>query len=194
MIPGISRTLDFIFLGRLVSDKGIQEAILAFQQLLLLCRKQGIKTSGLSFSIVGDGPDRQSLERSVVQLGLEEQVIFTGALRDGELVKCLNSHRFLLVPSRWEEPFGIVALEGMACGCIPIVSDGGGLPDAVGRAGLVFQRGNIGELVLLMYQLLTDPELVHQLQLEASAQLQAHYASEVSGKYLSVIENVVMRS
>lgn len=191
MIPGIPRTLDFIFLGRLVSDKGIREAILAFQQLLLLCREKGIETQEFSFSIVGDGPDRQSLERLVVQLELGKHIVFTGTLRDEVLVRCLNRHRFLLVPSKWEEPFGIVALEGMACGCIPIVSDGGGLPNAVGKAGLVFQRGNINELVMHMYQLLTNPELAHLLQLAAPAQLQAHYASEVSSKYLSIIENVI---
>ena len=51
------------------------------------------------------------------------------------MVEELNRHEIMVVPSRWNELFGVVALEGMACGCAMLVSDGGGLPDAVGYAG-----------------------------------------------------------
>ena len=49
-----------------------------------------------------------------------------------DLVNQLNQSEILVVPSLWSEPFGIVALEGLACGCALLASDAGGLPDAVG--------------------------------------------------------------
>src|SRR5690606_40338743 len=96
--------------------------------------------SGFRLTIIGDGPEAPVLKALAVKYGLEHKVDFKGSLQGKELVDCLNQHKLILVPSRWEEPFGNVALEGMACGCIPVVSDGGGLAEAVGHAGLTFQR------------------------------------------------------
>ena len=60
-------------------------------------------------------------------LGLERQVEFTGVLQGETLVRTLNAHRIMVVPSRTPEPFGVVALEGIACGCVVVGSEGGGL-------------------------------------------------------------------
>jgi glycosyltransferase involved in cell wall biosynthesis len=180
---------DFIFLGRLVSDKGADLAIQAFGSLS--SNKSGLLRQKLKLTIVGNGPERTRLEQIVDDLDLRENVVFTGALRGNELVQCLNNHRFLLVPSMWEEPFGIVALEGMACGCLPIVSDGGGLPDAVGKAGLVFKRGDAGSLADCMLQILQDNNLEKRLRDQAASHLSTHTSQQVSRKYLSVIESFI---
>jgi glycosyltransferase involved in cell wall biosynthesis len=45
-------------------------------------------------------------------------VDFVGTKTDHELVKLLNTHQIMVVPSLWNEPFGLVALEGVACGCV----------------------------------------------------------------------------
>lgn len=49
----------------------------------------------------------------------------------------------MIVPSIYNEAFGIVTLEGLACGCRCIVSDGDGLHEAVGKYGTLFIKGDI---------------------------------------------------
>ncbi|MEK6481688.1 glycosyltransferase family 4 protein [Catalinimonas sp. 4WD22] len=181
-LSSIPKDRDFVFLGRLVSDKGVDLAIKAFYQLLSKEPKQNH-----SFTIVGDGPERKKLEHMVNKLGLNDHVHFTGALQGKVLVQCLNRHRFMLVPSMWEEPFGNVALEGIACGCIPIVSDGGGLPDAVGNAGITFRRGNLSHLVDTIQKVLQQSSLEQQLREAAKAHLKKHHPEEVCRQYLNVI-------
>lgn len=186
--PNTQRRRDFVFVGRLVSDKGGIEAVTAFYELVMLLREQDFITKAITLSIVGDGPERKNLEHLINRFGISELVYFTGALRGEELASYLNQHRFILIPSKWEEPFGIVALEGMACGCIPIVSNGGGLPDAVGTSGLIFQRNNLQQLLTQMQKLLTDPSLENNLRSTAPAHLNKFKAKEVAKKYIEVIE------
>jgi len=182
--PEVLKNRDFIFLGRLVSDKGADQAIRALSLLV----KGDSKFRGLSLTIAGEGPERQNLEDLTRKLHLEDNITFRGAVKGSELADCLNSHKYMLVPSVWEEPFGNVALEGLACGCIPIVSDGGGLPDAVGRAGLVFPRGDINALADSIKTIISDPGLELELRREAISHLERHRPDVISRRYLDVIE------
>lgn len=184
--PDIVRDKAFVFLGRLVSDKGADLAIKALSKL----NQTTITGQKYLLTIIGDGEDRIKLENLVKELNLTNQVVFTGAKFGVELVNLLNKHRYILVPSVWEEPFGIVALEGMACGCLPFVSDGGGLPDAVGSAGLTFHRGDEDDLVKVIKQLLDNPLLENQLRGEIQQHLAKHTITVVAKKYLDVIESV----
>ncbi len=172
----------FVFLGRLVNDKGADLAIAAIARM--------IKADGLvlRLTVIGDGPELAQLKQMAVDLDIEKHVTFTGPLSGHSLVDVLNRHAYLLVPSQLKEPFGNVALEGMACGCVPIVSSGGGLPDAVGRAGLVFERGNLDALVDTIRTLLENPELEAQLRRNAAAHLSNHLPEIVALKYLAVIQ------
>ena len=131
----LPRDRDLIFVGRLIPEKG---ADLLLESLARLRERQICPSA----TIVGDGPQRQELQRQALAFGLREQVQFAGAVTGEALAHLLNRHRVIVVPSRWEEPFGIVALEGLACGCMVVASDGGGLPDAVGLCGRLFERGS----------------------------------------------------
>lgn len=184
--PSVDRDADFVFLGRLVSDKGASQAIEAIYKLRPSMRQEGKHVPCLT--IIGDGPERKALEQLVARLSLEDAVVFTGALKGEPLRKMLNRHRYMLAPSAWEEPFGNVVLEGMACGCLPIASDGGGLPEAIGNAGLVFRRNDIGSLVNSMYRVMKNPALDRQLRDAAPGHLAAHLPQVVVSKYLQVIE------
>ncbi|EMI58109.1 glycosyl transferase group 1 [Rhodopirellula sallentina SM41] len=187
--PGVKRDCDFAFLGRLVSDKGADLAIRTLRELL---NRESCQDE-IGLSIIGEGPERGSLEQLATDLKVDRLVRFTGSLRGDALADCLNRHRFLWVPSRWEEPFGNVALEGMACGCIPIVSDGGGLPDAVGDAGLVFKRGDLNDMVAQSLRLLDGEDLCRQLARAAEEHLKRHVPQKVAERYLEVIEAAVAK-
>lgn len=183
-IPGANKTNDFIFLGRLVSDKGADIAIKAFSEVL--------KThSSVSLTIAGDGKEMPALKMLVQQLNLQHKINFKGVLEGEALVRCLNEHKYLLVPSVWKEPFGIVALEGIACGCIPIVSDGGGLPEAAGCSGMVFSRGKVDELVKCMLHVLENSQPVTEVSPASMQHLKMHSVPVIAEQYLDVFKRLI---
>ncbi len=111
-----------LFVGRLTAQKGCEYLIRAMPQIL---SKYNAK-----LLIVGDGPSRSYLESEASRLGVSNRVIFTGFLPDVEMVKLMKSTDVLVVPSIYE-PFGIVALEGMAAGVPVVVSDIDGLSEII---------------------------------------------------------------
>lgn len=192
-LPAIKRTIDFVFLGRLVSQKGVDQAIMAVHHLLTSSDMRKSFLGKPILTIIGDGPERAKLERLVADLKLTTSVQFTGSLSGEELVTCLNRHKYLLVPSVFEEAFGNVVLEGMACGCLPIVSDCGGLPDAVGKAGMTFKSGDLNALISCINKLLDNPELEQQLRKAARKHLESHHPNMVAAKYLNVINSITKK-
>jgi len=185
-LPDVKKTRDFVFLGRLVSDKGADMTIKAMSILINKASSEKLNRN-FSLTIIGDGPESAALQKMVVDMDIQSNISFTGSLKGEELVTCLNLHRFMLVPSVWEEPFGNVALEGMACGCVPIVSDGGGLLDAIGNAGLSFSRGNVESLVNCLWRIMNDGELESELIAAAPSHLRAHHPDIIAQRYLTVI-------
>ncbi len=64
-----------------------------------------------------------------------------------------------VVPSRWDEPFGLVTPEGMATGLATVASRTGGTPEIIGDAGFLFERDNAGELAAHLERLVCDAPL-----------------------------------
>jgi glycosyltransferase involved in cell wall biosynthesis len=96
----------------------------------------------------------------------------------------LNRHRILVVPSRWPEPFGIVALEAIACGCVVVGSAGGGLSEAIGPCGLTFPNGDGAALAHVLRELLGNPERVAELGTGGASHLARFSPSAVAKRYL----------
>jgi hypothetical protein len=141
---------------------------------------------------VGSGCEETTLKSMVASMSLSDRVEFCGALAGEKLVSILNRHRVIAIPSRWQEPFGMVALEGMACGCVPIGSDGGGLPEAIGPGGLTFRRGSIEDLVVGLKRLFLEPNLVDKLEERAASHIERHYTDTICAKYLEIFRSVSM--
>ena len=179
LLPGVPRRRDLVFLARLVSDKGGDLLLEALAQL-----KRGGLTPKLT--VVGDGPELGNLQRQAEELGVAGQVEFTGILTGEMLVRTLNQHRVMVVPSRTPEPFGVVALEGIACGCGLVGSVGGGLQDAIGPCGLTFPNDDRSALADRICQLLQDDALYKSLRNQAPAHLEKHRPARVAEAYLEV--------
>jgi glycogen synthase len=180
----LPRRQELIFLGRLVSDKGVDLLIAALGRLA----ESGIRPR---LTVTGDGPEMSTLWRQATELGVEQQLDLTGARRGDALVSLLNQHQILVVPSRYNEPFGIVALEGIACGCVVVGSSGGGLPEAIGPCGLTFSNGSVDQLSAILADLLTHPEQRAELRSGAAEHLARHRADAIVRRYLAVFERVV---
>lgn len=172
------------FVGRLVSDKGVETALAAAR----LLRERGYD---LPFYIAGDGPLRAELEECAKSGGLGGNVRFTGNLSPSELAALLNTVKYLVIPSVWAEPFGIVALEGIACGCIPIGTNQGGLVDAIGKCGPLFKAGNPEELADTLAMLQSDERAVDIFRNYFAEHLTTHSPDSVSALYAEVIQSLV---
>jgi glycosyltransferase involved in cell wall biosynthesis len=172
------RARELIFVGRLVSDKGAD---------LLLEALAGLESKP-RLTIAGDGPERARLEKQSADLNLQNQVDFIGNQSSLALAKILNQHQILVVPSRWREPFGIVALEGIACGCVGVGSAEGGLAEAIGPCGLTFPNGDVRGLAGVLSRLLADPSECERLRENAGAHLAQFTRRRVAEAYLEVLK------
>jgi glycosyltransferase involved in cell wall biosynthesis len=98
-------------------------------------------------AIAGDGPERGRLEAQAATLGLHN-VRFLGAITDHEVATLYRAADLTVVPSTALEGYGLVVLESLASGTPVVVTDSGGLPEAVAGldAGLVVPAGDADAL------------------------------------------------
>ena len=180
LCPDVSRDRQLVFVGRLISDKGVDVLFRALASLAAA----GVRPT---LSIVGGGPEEARLRAMAGELHLTKQVEFAGPKQGEELALFLNRHQVMVVPSRWNEPFGVVALEGIACGCAVVGSAGGGLPDAIGPCGLTFPNGSPGALALALDQLLSrHGNRLAELLRSAQSHLSRHAPETVARRYLKL--------
>jgi glycosyltransferase involved in cell wall biosynthesis len=184
---GIPRERELVFVGRLVSDKGVDLLIEALAWL----RKEGLRPG---LTIVGEGPELPALQEMVVAKNLESQVRFLGYKTGPALVELLNQHMIMVVPSRWPEPFGLVAVEGIASGCVVVGSEDGGLKEAIGGCGLVFPNNSEPGLRAALKSLLADPERMASLRQAAPAHLARFRREYAAGRYLGVLGRAVEKA
>jgi len=184
LMPEIERTKELVFVGRLVSDKGVD---------LLLQAVANLKAFALlpKLTLIGSGEEAEALRQQAKALDIAAQVAFVGSKVGDELVTLLNQHHILVVPSRWHEPFGVVALEGIACGCVVVGSEGGGLKDAIGNCGITVPNGDADALTQALAHLLKHPDAQAQYRKNASIHLANHRKEAVATAYLRVLEEAI---
>jgi len=175
----------FLFVGRLVSIKGVDVAIRGFAA----ARRRGLKHR---FRVIGDGPDRSALEQLAVTEGVADVVEFMGVRRGAELARQYQSAAALLFPSQWEEPFGIAMVEAMGCGCPVIASGHGSCPEVVGDTGLLVTPPSDpaawADVMLRLGSDLTYRDNLGKLAAERADRLFS--LSAVCDKYLAVMISV----
>jgi glycogen synthase len=140
-----------LLVGRLVYEKGFHLALDALAPV--------IKRSGnVRFVVAGTGTAESELKTQARRLGLRAHGSFLGWVGDDMLHSLYRVAEIAIVPSIYE-PFGLVALEAMASGCLCIVADTGGLREVVpgdGSVGLRFPSRDSAALGELLEQVLTD--------------------------------------
>src|SRR5271157_662109 len=140
--------LELIFVGGLVPRKACDLALRAAAPLL--------RSDLARFTVVGDGPERNSLEQLVKALGIENAVVFCGWLSHAEVLKHLQSADVLAFPSVRDFGAGVV-FEALASGAVPVVADFGGPGDIVhSDVGYKVPLTNESEFVANMEKILTE--------------------------------------
>jgi glycogen(starch) synthase len=151
-----------LLVGRLVYEKGFH---LALDALAPMVRRLG----ALRFVVAGTGSAERELKRQARRLGLSGHGVFLGWVGDDMLHSLYRVSDLCIVPSLYE-PFGLVALEAMASGCLCVVADTGGLREVVpvdGTVGLRFPSRDATALRTVLERILTDDHARRQLVAEA---------------------------
>ena len=183
LIPHAARGRELLFVGRLVSDKGVDVLLRA----LGILKQQNISAC---LTIIGCGPEETNLRALACELGLGQAVTFAGETVGPELAELMNRHQVIVIPSRRPEPFGIVALEGIACGCIAVGSKEGGLSETIGNCGMTFRNGDGQELADRLRTLLSDSQMGEKFRAAAPAHLEQFRAQTVAQRYLALLHEL----
>ncbi len=153
--PPVQRDRTILFAGRVVRDKAPDAFIRACALALPLL-------PGWRAEIVGaDGMNANSREtdfvREVRALAMQAGIEMMG-YRDHPLVlEAMTRAAIVMVPSRWNEPFGLTALEAIACGAPLIVSPRGGLPEVAGEAAVYANPDDPREMADAILALAANP-------------------------------------
>jgi glycosyltransferase involved in cell wall biosynthesis len=132
----------FLYTGRVCPEKGILELLKAFKKL---CDE----FDNIKLMIVGSrwynllDKDEYFKKLTEESKGYEEKIIFTGYVFPKDMPAIYTLGDTLVIPSMWEEPFGVVALEGMAMKTPIITTNSGGLVEVVDKSmAIIIDKGN----------------------------------------------------
>jgi glycosyltransferase involved in cell wall biosynthesis len=118
-----------LFLGRMSPDKGAHRAVAVAME------------TGLPLKLAGkmQEPKEREYFKELVEPHLVDGIEYLGEVTHGEKVELLQNARATLFPIEWEEPFGLVMIESMACGTPVIATRWGAVPEVIeqGRSGII---------------------------------------------------------
>jgi glycosyltransferase involved in cell wall biosynthesis len=158
--PEPGAKLELIFVGGLAPRKACDIALRSAAPVL--------RAGMASFTVVGDGPDRNRLEQLTRSLGIEKAVSFCGWLSHADVLSRLRSADVFVFPSVRDNGAGVV-FEALASGAVPVVADFGGPGDIV-HAGVGYKvpLTNESEMVSQMEKILAslvqDRDLLYRLR------------------------------
>jgi teichuronic acid biosynthesis glycosyltransferase TuaC len=136
------------------------------------------------YTVIGDGEQRDRLERLTAQLGLADRVRFLGQRANEEAVAAMADSDLFVMPGV-EEPFGVAFVEAMAAGIPAVGGRGEGGPEDIAAAGeglLLVTPGDVGELVSLIARLARDRVELRRLGARARETVAAHFTWDRCGE------------
>lgn len=199
-LPKSFQNLDTLTIGTVksLSEKyGIDTLIHAFAQLRAddHIGKAGLKDR-LRLLIVGDGPQRDALERLTQELGVAGFTRFIGAVDHDSVPEWLNCLDIYVAASRFDsESFGVAILEASACELPVVVSDAGGLPEVVdeGESGFIVPRDRPDLLADCLRRLSLNPALRLSLGTKGRQLVKKIYSWDVCvDKMINIYQSLII--
>jgi glycosyltransferase involved in cell wall biosynthesis len=205
-----------LFVGRLASHKGLETLVHAFSQLKSgLSPEQadqngsqphhGLSDQKLRLLIVGsddpqygDQHEQERISHLVRDMELDHEITFVGAVNQRELPFYYTASDVCVIPSHYE-PFGMVALEAMACGTPVVATDVGGLKFTVvpEETGLLVPPKDDRALAEAIARVLTDADWTQRLTQQATSRVQQNFswagvAAQLSDLYRRILAELLM--
>lgn len=163
-----------LFVGRLVERKGVIHLVRALRR---------IDDEDVTLTVVGDGPELDTLKKVAREAGLDARVRFTGFVPAEALAEEMKRCDAFVLPAVEDskgdvEGLGVVLLEALAHGRPVIASDSGGIPDIVddGRTGILVPPGDEEALASAILRLRDNPDLARRLVLQGQAHAEQKFS------------------
>ncbi len=184
-LPNIKENPEYLitFVGKLTDFKGVDLLITA-------AKKYEEEFSNIMTLIIGHGELLNNLKKQAEKLELKN-LYFLGNLPQKELPAFYSSADLSIVPSR-VEPFGLVAVEALACGTPVIASKAGGLPDFINQeVGRLFKMNDADDLAQKIIKGLKNNDKKKKGQRAAEYALNNFSWSRVIDEVLAVYNSVL---
>ena len=178
-----------ISVGRLVQRKGFD---LTIQALRLVPETEFLIVGGPPGEELSADPEACRLRQEAERYGVADRVVLTGRIERAELPALLRSAD-IAVCTPWYEPFGMTALEAMACGVPVVARPVGGLFDTVaeGASGEFVRPARPEALARVLRSLLADPTRLVGYRLGGADRARARYSwDRIAGDTEAVYEQV----
>lgn len=178
---------QFLFVGRLSKEKGVDILLLAVK--ILKHKYEDIKVK-----IIGDGPEKNTLMKIAKDLDLEKNINFLGKIPNSKLFPFYRESICLLFPSICEENCPITILEAMKIGTPVIGSNIGGIPELVreNKTGFLFEPRNYQDLAHKILKILNNPLLAKKMGKNAQEIYNKEYHSvKHYTKLMKIYKNVL---
>ena len=188
------RKIKLLYVGRISEEKGIHIAIKSVENLVNQHR-----IGNLSLEIIGSGDINYNkyLYSLIESVDLTTFVKFKGPISYDEVLMKYRNYDMLLVPSIWEEPFGLIIVEAMSQGLPVIATKTGGIPEIIedGKNGLLVPTGDSVRMAEAIKKLVDDPSLYEKISRNGIKRVQEEYTNEkIVGKINNYISNVFQQS
>lgn len=171
--------------GRLIEKKGIQDAIPAVARLIK-------ENPAIEYTIAGDGPLKKKFEKQVKDLGIADNVTFTGAYTSREFAQLLRESHVFIGPSvtasdKNQDACPNVLKEAMAVGVPVVATRHGGIPEIIFHEvnGLLVEEHDIDGIESMIRTLINDSNLCKRLAKEGRKTVDQHFDINAVGKKLS---------
>ena len=180
--PPYSPSGDILFLGRLSKEKGVD---------VLLRSWAKVRNANRRLVIAGTGPEESFLKKLASDLNLAN-VVFTGFLDKEQQVSLWSNSSALVVPSIWDEPFGMVVLEAWAKERTVVAFAKGALPELIhhGVNGLLADPFSVEALAKNIQELIDKPDIGPRLGKAGNLRLKDEFNRTL---WLSRIESVYQK-
>ena len=175
-----------LYVGRFSQSKGVEYLVDAFSY---------IENFDHQLVLVGDGAHRGKIESHIKRLGLENKVSLLGWREGEELSRLFHNCSMLVVPSVWNEVFGIIGLEAMAASKPVVAFDVGGISQWLDDniTGLLVSRKDIRELSLKMASLIRNPRLAEEMGRLGLERFQKEFTTEMQAVNLMKVYSKAIR-
>lgn len=170
---------DFVIVysGRVNKDKGVAELIDA---MLLLRDIPRLKLMIIGGTFYGNAGDEDPFVRTLKEkaMSIKDRIVFTGFVPYAQVPACLHTADIAVLPSMWEEPFGLTIVEAMAAGLPLVTTRSGGIPEICEGVATIVEKENVAEgLAAAIRDLYRQPEKRRQM-CDAARQRAWHFDKE----------------
>lgn len=181
---GLDQKKIVTYLGRLAAENEVELVVQAFAKV---CRRQ----KHLQLLLIGDGPQKVSLQKLVKDLGISQKVFFTGFVPEQQKYSLLAASQIFIFPRAWElDGFGMTTIEAMSAGIPVITSDFGPQQEIIqnGVNGLRFTPHDYLDLARALEYLVAHPTQQKQFAMAGLSAVKKFSVQEMQHRLKNVID------